>query len=102
MLTIFQADNWKRSKFKALVENYVLPGSQFEINISYYTRNRIIKQYNELQTLPASSLSKVFDEAYEDVNSMLTTGAWREFFLSQTKFRPKSKIEGTKIVSSGL
>jgi len=84
-----KAETWRMSKFKNLVESYILPGSRLEINISYAQRKKIIDTYEQAKKLSKFASSedgfKVFDGSYDDVNQMITNGVWMEFLVQRNR-----------------
>ena len=81
-----KADNWKLSKFNSLVEKYIKPGANYEVNISYSARLRILKLYEEEgKGNQVNELYKIFDKVSEEVETILTNGAWRMFILNRMK-----------------
>ena len=52
-----KATNWRKARFKIIVETYILPGANFEINISHAMRNKILKIYHENQQAQQNRIS---------------------------------------------
>lgn len=91
-----KAGNWRKAKFKILVETYILPGSNFEINISYTMRNRVTKVYHHIANNPDDEetlhdLFQVFDESAKEIEKNLNDGNWRDFMHKYKLSRMSSK-----------
>ena len=94
-----KAENWRRSKFRTLVENYIVPGSNFEINISHLMRNRILEVYESQST--QKDLYTVFDESLREVERLLQNGVWKDFiFKTLPENNTGVKVGNTSLISS--
>ena len=74
-----QSESWRKSKFRVLVENYILPGSNLEVNISHKMRDEIVSTY-ESSSVP-KDLFSIFDAAYNEIERLLEQGVWGTFYL---------------------
>ena len=80
-------------KCKSLIQQYILPGSDLEINISYKMRNPVISVYEDLKKPYSKSIDlyTVFDEALTEISGIIQDGQWKEFVLSR-EIKVKSRL----------
>jgi hypothetical protein len=81
-----KAESWRFSKFKNLVEIYIVSGARMEVNISYAMKSQILQLYDQAKSGKANKdLFNVFDEASKEVEQMVHNGAWTDFFIRRRR-----------------
>jgi len=85
-----KAESWRVSKFKSLVETYILSGSRMEVNISFAMRSKMTNLYDNAQS-HSRELHNAFDEAAKEVERMIHNGAWTEFLVKRSKQKHASR-----------
>jgi hypothetical protein len=85
-----KGQKWRLSKFKLLVQRYIISGSSFEINISYAMKMRILQVYES--SSETTECFDTFDDAYRDILLMIEGGAWRTFIRERSIDVGKSEI----------
>jgi hypothetical protein len=81
-----KAESWRQSKFRNLIETYIVSGSRMEVNISYDMKVQIIKTSDQLKRGKGGiDLFDSFDEASKEVERMVHNGAWTEYVIAHSK-----------------
>ena len=99
-----KATNWRKARFKIIVETYILPGANFEINISHAMRNKILKIYHENQQANGLEAFQSFDAATKEIEKNLNEGTWLDFlsfhFQNQNQQAQQNRISAGRVVNS--
>lgn len=78
-----KSENWRTSKAKLLIKTYIESNSDLEINISGELKKSILNQYYQQQHHAALADDRLFDEAVQEVESMVQHGVWAHFLVKQ-------------------
>lgn len=76
-----KSESWRLSKARLLVKMYIASGADMEINISDELKRRILSQY-ELST---TANLELFDNAMQQVETMIQYGVWVHFQAMKRK-----------------
>ena len=79
-----KAESWRETKFKALVETYILSGSKMEVNLSFAMRTKILHLYENLSG-KSRECFEIFDQAVKEVEQLIHDGAWTEYLMKKSR-----------------
>ena len=85
-------ERWRLAKLKILISQYIMTGSDLEVNVSYTIKEDILSRVKAAENGRDSKFHNIFSEAEREVETMLDHGVYRRYVAM--KKRKASKAGG--------